>query len=249
VTAAVTYVGHSTVLVELDGARVLTDPVLRSRILHLRRTSPVGRELLHRVDAALISHAHWDHLDVPSLKRLGRATTLVVPRGAGGFLRRRRFENVLEVEEGEEVQVGPLTVAATHAEHDGSRGRLGIRAPALGFVVAGSRRVYFAGDTGLFAGMAQLAPLDVALVPITGWGKAVGSGHLDPQRAAEALALLQPRIAVPIHWGTFAPFHHRRPTGLPADEFVLRAAREAPHVEVRVLRSGEKLSLDAGEAA
>src|SRR5262249_15506342 len=82
-------------------------------------------------------------------------------------------------------------------DHDGRRHPGGASGPALGYVLRGSRSVYFAGDTDLFAGMAALAPLDVALLPVAGWGKKLGPGHLDPQRAAAALALLRPRIAVP----------------------------------------------------
>src|SRR5262249_60752921 len=76
--------------------------------------------------------------------------------------------------------------------------------PLLGDLIEPSTRVYFAGDTDLFGGMQELAPgLDVALLPVAGWGPRVGSGHLDPQRAAETLRLLRPRVAIPIHWGTY----------------------------------------------
>jgi L-ascorbate metabolism protein UlaG (beta-lactamase superfamily) len=108
-------------------------------------------------------------------------------------------------------------------------------------VIAGERRVYFAGDTDLFAEMAVLAPeLDLALLPVWGWGPKVGPGHLDPVRAAEALRLLQPRMAVPIHWGTLAPFW-KRARGLaaePALAFQRHAREVAPDVEVRVIPPG-----------
>ena len=111
----------------------------------------------------------------------------------------------------------------------------------MGFVLAGTLRVYFAGDTGLFAGMARLAPLDLALLPVWGWGPRLGPGHLDPASAAEALTLLRPRIAVPIHWGTYSPFWYFRPPPYlsePGPAFAHEAARLAPEVEVRVLRPG-----------
>ncbi len=252
---AVTWMGHSTVLVELDGVRLLTDPALRSRVAHLRRISPFDDfEVLRGVEAVFVSHLHHDHLHLPSLKRLGRSVPVVVPRGAGRLLRRRRFERVVEVEVGDEIRIGGLTVRATHAEHAGSRAPFvtpfGQKVSALGFLVSGSRRVYFAGDTDLFEGMATLAPgLDVALVPIWGWGPSAGPGHLNPRRAAEALGLLRPRLAVPIHWGTYYPLRPSRslPAFLtePVEAFQRYAEEFAPSVELRVLPLGGRLELDA----
>jgi L-ascorbate metabolism protein UlaG (beta-lactamase superfamily) len=248
--ARITWLGHSTVLVELDGTRVLTDPVLRDRVAHLRRTKPADAGMLYALDGILVSHLHYDHLDYPSLERLGRSVPVVVPRGAGRLLRRRRFEQVVEVETGEEVRIGGLVVRATHAEHEGGRGFLGTEVTALGYLIRGSQQIYFAGDTDLFEGMATLAPdLNIALVPIWGWGPSLGPGHLDPRRAAEALRLLRPRLAVPVHWGTYAPLGFGRlQTAMltePVTEFRRHAAELAPEVEVRVLNLGGTLHLDA----
>jgi L-ascorbate metabolism protein UlaG (beta-lactamase superfamily) len=249
VTAAgsLTYVGHATVLVELDGVRVLTDPILRGRVAHLRRTAaPVPAGVTAGIDAVLVSHAHWDHLDLPSLARVGRGVRLVVPNGVGGLLRRRGFTEVVELEPGGRTAVGPVEVAATFADHDGSRGPVGAKGPALGFLLSGSRRIYFAGDTDLFEGMRELAEgLDVALLPVWGWGGGLGAGHLDPPRAAEALRLLRPRLAVPIHWGTFRALLQRGESHpRPAEEFAERAAAVAPETEVRILQPGETTALD-----
>jgi L-ascorbate metabolism protein UlaG (beta-lactamase superfamily) len=238
-----TWVGHSTVLLELDGVRLLTDPILRDRVLHLRRSAPVPPETVRSVDAVLVSHAHWDHLDVRSLERLGRGTLVVCPRGTGRLIRRRRFERVVEVDVGEEVAVDSLAVKATRAEHDGGRGPLGVQAPALGYIVTGSQRVYFAGDTDLFEGMAAFAPLDLALLPVAGWGPTLGPGHLGPESAAEALRLLRPSVAVPIHWGTLAPIGMRSGDRTPADEFARLASERAPEVRVRILPPGGTLEL------
>lgn len=238
--ARITWVGHSTVLVDLDGVRLLTDPVLRARLAHLRRVAPADPGGLRRVDAILVSHVHYDHLDLPSLDRLGRSIPVLVPRGAGPLLRRRRFERVLELDEGDEVALGEVTVTATHAEHLADRGPFRAKAASLGFVVSGSVSVYFAGDTDLFDGMASLGPLDGALIPIWGWGPEVGEGHLDPGKAARALTLLRPAVAIPIHWGTYRPVHYLNPAWLtePPEQFRREAAALAPEVEVRVVALG-----------
>ena len=250
-TGQITYVGHATVHIALDGVRLLTDPVLRRRMGHLRRRGRVDADALRGIDTILISHAHYDHLDIPSLERLGRVTPIVVPRGVAALVRRRSFAHVVELDVGETLAVGVVSVKAIPAEHGGSRGPFA-SGDALGYLVEGSSRIYFAGDTDLFPGMAELGDgLDVALVPIWGWGPSLGRGkHMDPEQAAESLTLLRPRVAVPIHWGTYHPFHLgllEAPRYLrePAERFVRAAAEAAPDVEVRLLRPGETLSLGA----
>lgn len=238
-----TWFGHSTVLVELDGVRMLTDPVLRQRVLHLRRRAAVDPEELGRVDAVVVSHGHWDHFDVGSLSLLGRSARAVVPRGLGGVLRRRGWPDVVEVDEGELVPIGELSVRATPARHGDARRLFASRSKALGYLIAGSRRVYFAGDTDLFSGMAELAPVDVALLPVWGWGPRLPAGHLDPRRAAEALRLVRPRVAVPIHWGTFTPWRAQASDRRPVEAFAGAAADLAPQVEVIVPRLGEAFEI------
>ena len=241
----VTYVGHATILIDLDGVRLLTDPVLRARVVHLRRIAPpVSAGSLGQVDAILLSHAHWDHLDLPSLRTFDRSVRVVAPRGLGALLRKLRFAEISEVDVGEKLTIGGVEVTATPAEHDGRRGPLGVSAPALGFVVTGSKSVYFAGDTDLFTDMEAIGgSLDLALLPVAGWGKKLGPGHLDAARAATAASLLKPRMAVPIHWGTFRPVSERGDPGHPETEFRDRAAKLAPEVEVRILAPGETLDL------
>jgi L-ascorbate metabolism protein UlaG (beta-lactamase superfamily) len=169
---------------------------------------------------------------------------VIVPRGLGRLVRRKGFTDIVEVDAGDRVEAGGLGVTATFAEHDGRRGPLGARAPALGFVVAGGKKIYFAGDTDLFDGMAGLAEgLDVALIPVSGWGPGLGPGHLDPERAAQAVGLLGPRLAVPIHWGTLRPIIGDPPPPAPADEFRSLVAELAPGVEVCVLAPGEAVEL------
>lgn len=247
--SSVTFVGHATVEIELDGARLLTDPLLGPRLGPLLRRGPLpDADRLAGVDAVLVSHMHHDHLDLASLRRLGRP--IVAPAAAAEFLRGRGLGAVTAIERGEQVTVGGATITAVTAKHDGSRyGRGSAGSEAIGYVVEGSRSaVYFAGDTELFGEMAELAGrIDLALVPIWGWGPKLGSGHLDPITAAEALALIRPRIAVPIHHATLSlPGSSRLWPWLltePAERFVAEAARRAPQVEVRVLAPGESTAL------
>jgi L-ascorbate metabolism protein UlaG (beta-lactamase superfamily) len=233
------YVGHATVLIELDGVRLLTDPVLRPRVWHLRRRVPLDKSELEGIDAALVSHVHFDHFDRPSLRRLGTDVTVVVPVRARSLV--RGFADVREVDVGDEVHIGSVEIRATPAVHQSAR--LMLRsAPSLGFLISGSRRIYFAGDTDPFDGMsARAGSLDVALLPVAGWGSKVGPGHLDPLRAAQALRLLNPRLAVPIHWGTFSTLN--RSTSVdPPEAFRRHAAELAPEVEVRILDPGTALT-------
>jgi L-ascorbate metabolism protein UlaG (beta-lactamase superfamily) len=247
--ARVTYVGHATVLLELGGARLLTDPLLRSRVGPLRRQGPPPPpEVSRDLDAVLVSHLHHDHADLASLRRLGRDVRLLVPPGSCRFFERRRFTDVTELAPGETARVGAVTVTATEARHEVGHRRFAPASEPIGFLLDGPRRVYFAGDTDLFEGMAAWGPgLDLALLPIWGWGPNLGEGHLDPERAARAAALLAPKLAVPIHWGTLYPFGlarlRRGPLRSPPREFGEWVRKLAPQTEPLVLAPGETTSL------
>lgn len=204
----------------------------------------------------LVSHAHLDHLHAASLRQLAAKRpqpTLVIPRGLRRRVAKLGFEDVVELAEGEGAEIAGLPIVATHADHDGRRHPFGPPATALGYLVGpAGRQLYFAGDTDAFPAMATLADdLDTALIPVWGWGPTLGPGHLDPKAAAATLALLRPRLAIPIHWGTLFPFALDRLRGKapllsdPPHEFAREAARLAPEVEVRVLQPGEATPLPA----
>jgi L-ascorbate metabolism protein UlaG (beta-lactamase superfamily) len=236
---ALRWLGHSTVVLDFVGVRIVTDPMLRRRVLHLRRSADV--ESPDHVDAVLISHLHYDHLDLPSLARIGVDTQIVVPRGGARTL--RGFERVREVAPGDEVDVCGLPIRVVEALHDGRRQPIGGYVPAVGYVFEGDQSIYFAGDTDLFDGMRELGPVDIALLPIWGWGPTVGAGHLDPQSAAEALTLLRPSCAIPIHWGTYHVLGARDVGRAPADAFAVAALQVAPEVDVRIIPVGGSLEL------
>jgi L-ascorbate metabolism protein UlaG (beta-lactamase superfamily) len=206
------FLGHSTARVELAGHTVLTDPLLTERVGPLRRVLPAPSPATYAgVDLVLVSHLHGDHLHLSSLRLLGADVRIVVPRGAGAWLRARGFRHVVEVLPGETITHGTLRVTAVPARHSGHRWgpRLthGPDTPAVGHLITGGgRTVYAAGDTGLIDAMWLLGErgVDVALLPVWGWGLTLGPDHLDPAGAAEATARLRPRVAVPVHWGTLA---------------------------------------------
>jgi L-ascorbate metabolism protein UlaG (beta-lactamase superfamily) len=240
-----TWLGHATVLIELGGAVVITDPVLRARVAHLRRRGSAPRAP-PRVDVVLVSHLHRDHLDLRSVALLDDAAPIVVPRGGARALRRVR-RDVRELSAGQELDLAGVRIRAVPAVHDGRRSPLSRPVEALGYVVEARRRVYFAGDTARFDAMAELTDLDAALVPIAGWGPRLGPGHMGPEDAAGAVALMRPRLVVPIHWGTFAPIgssaRRREHASDPAWAFAARVAERAPSVVVRVLAPGESVVL------
>jgi L-ascorbate metabolism protein UlaG (beta-lactamase superfamily) len=208
------FLGHSTVLIEMEGVRILTDPVLLPRVASIlrRAAAPLDPALHADVDAVVISHLHADHLDLASLRRLGRDTLIVVPEGGGELLYRKGFREVVELAPGKFHEVSRVRLTATPAIHDGYRTPFGPRALAIGYLVESLRRqparIYFAGDTDIFPEMDELGQLDLdfALIPVWGWGPNLGPGHLDPRGAAEATRMLRPRYAVPIHWGTLHPY-------------------------------------------
>jgi len=248
---SLTYIGHATVLIEMGGMRVLTDPILRNRISLLRRRGlPIDPATFRDIDAVLISHLHYDHLDLPSLRLLGHDTRLIVPHGSAKLFRRQGFRLIEDVREGDTTTIGMLTVRATRARHSHYRHPFGLRSDCLGFIIQGQYKVYFPGDTDIFPEMIHLQDdLDVALLPVWGWGPTLGPGHMDPLQAAKALALLRPRLAIPIHWGTLYPtglaqLNPRRFLTDPPYAFARFAAYLAPEVKTQIVEPGGTVSLD-----
>ena len=248
----VTWLGHATVLLALGRVRVLTDPLLRGRVAHLRRHAPPV-DPPQDLDAILLSHLHRDHADGPSLRRLPDVPA-VVPAGAADTVLGLGPKVIVELRAGDTHTIGDVTITAVPADHEGRRSPLHTPVEALGFVLErAGRRIYFAGDTDVFDDMADLRPVDLALLPIWGWGTSLGAGHMDPEVAAHAAALLAPRVVIPIHWATYLPLGNSADHALlrePGPTFARHMREVAPDVEVALLKPGESLDLpDAAAGA
>jgi len=205
-----TWVGHATWLIQLDGKSFLTDPVLSDSIPgFISRNVPPGVpwEELPPIDAALVSHNHYDHLDLPTLKRLG--VRVVAGLGTDRLLRR---EKLLTTELGwwQSTEVGGVRITFVPAQHFSQRG-LSDRNQALwgGFVIEGSSAaVYHAGDTGFFDGFREIGRrfrLDAALLPIGAYDPRwfMEPAHIDPEQAVQAFEALGAGTLLAMHWGTF----------------------------------------------
>jgi len=247
----VTFVGHATACIEMDGKALVTDPLLRDRVWHLRRDEPCAHEGCLPVDelsAVILSHLHPDHTDVSSLRSIPPEVPLIVPKGTGGYLRTRLPHHIESVAIGDSFQLGPVNLLAVPAAHQGPGSTLPMSASA-GFIIQGSSTVYFAGDTALFDGMADLGndhAIDLALLPVWGYGPNLRGDHMTPRDAAQSLTLLHPKMAVPIHWGTFRPvgkmWSRLAYFSDPPYTFAGYAAQLAPTTGVHILQPGDSLA-------
>jgi L-ascorbate metabolism protein UlaG (beta-lactamase superfamily) len=252
---AVTWFGHSSALVEIDGRRVLLDPVWGERV----SPSPlVGPRRLHEppipvadlppVDAVLISHDHYDHLDVPTVRELARTQTapFVVPIGVGVHLRGWGVpaDRIVELEWDGATSVAGLTVTCTEARHFSGRSFARDSTLWASWAVAGPRhRVYFGGDTGYtpaFAAIgARLGPFDLALLPVGAYNEAWRAIHMDPEEALRAHGDLGGDVLVPVHWATFNLAFHR--WAEPVQRLAAGALRGG--VRLVVPRPGERIDV------
>jgi L-ascorbate metabolism protein UlaG (beta-lactamase superfamily) len=206
----VTWLGHATVLLDFGSVRVLTDPVLRTRLGPLTRRHDLPLHAhVEDVDAVLLSHLHHDHADLPSLRRLGHVPVVTDPENAV-WLRRQGLD-APEVPRDEWVPLADgVDTRLVRADHE-ARPMPHRPNAANGMLVRGGGLVvWFAGDTSLHPEMEHLAdlagaPVDLALLPIGGWGPRLSPGHMGPTEAAEAAARSGARHVVPVHYGTLHP--------------------------------------------
>jgi L-ascorbate metabolism protein UlaG (beta-lactamase superfamily) len=249
-TATVTWWGHSTSTWNDGGISVLFDPVLTARLGHLRRVrGPIPPPRAAEADLILISHLHADHMHLPSLRLAPASAVLLAPAGSRRLLRPITASGLKlhEVEPGDFLELGGLRIRVLAADHDGRRlPGSPHRGPALGYIVDGSRRCWYPGDTGPQLAYEELSQVDIALMPVGGWGPSLGQGHLDAAQAAQVVSRVRPDRAVPVHWGTWWPLGLRQRLDLidlPATAFADHVARLVPSTKVHLLRHGRSLNV------
>ncbi|OLB67977.1 MAG: hypothetical protein AUI09_01600 [Gemmatimonadetes bacterium 13_2_20CM_2_66_5] len=258
----VTWAGHASLLIQLNGLNLLTDPIWSERASPVSWAGPrrwvapgIAFEDVPPLDVVLLSHNHYDHLDDQTVRRLARThpqATWIVPLGLASFVQKRGAPGaVVELDWWQESSIKAVRIAATPAQHFSSRG-IGDRGDTLwcGFSLSGAngRRVYFAGDTGYHPEFGAIGerygPFDVALMPIGAYEPRwfMRYLHMNPEEAVAAFRALQARVMVPIHWGTF------KLTDEAMDEPPIRAraawdAAGLPPSGYRQLAHGETLTL------
>ncbi|GAA2234848.1 MBL fold metallo-hydrolase [Kitasatospora cystarginea] len=252
----ITWYGHASALVEIEGQRVLLDPVWSERCSPVsqigpKRVHPVPVELedLPQVDAVLISHDHYDHLDMATVKRLvaGQSAPFAVPLGIGGHLRRWGVpeHRIIELDWDETCTLGELTLTLTSAHHFSGRGTTRNTTLWGSWVIAGpSRKVYYTGDSGYFEGYAEIGerhgPFDAALVQVGAYDQAWADIHMTPEDAVRAHLDLRAGLLVPVHWCTFTLGLH--PWAEPIERLIAETKEQG--VPLAVPRPGERVDVD-----
>jgi L-ascorbate metabolism protein UlaG (beta-lactamase superfamily) len=250
-----TWLGHSTVFLEIDGLRILTDPVWGERASFLSWAGPkrffappVPLEDMPVPDAVVISHDHYDHLDRTAIQRMKAwDTRFVVPLGVGRRLADWGIpgSRITELDWWGATRIGSLEIVCTPARHASGRGLFDKdRTLWAGFAFLGSaHRVYFSGDTGLFPGLAdigtRLGPFDLTLIESGAYNGAWPDWHLGPEQAVTAHRLVRGKLLLPIHWGTFKLAPHGWTE--PAERVVAAAGR---NTAVVIPRPGESIEPD-----
>ncbi len=249
-TDGIQYVGHATTLIQMDGLKILTDPILTQTVSYLiRRFQSVGlkEEVLKEIDLVVISHWHSDHFEMRSLKKINRNATILVPKGLKRKVERKGFRNVVEMVPDKKYVHNGIDITGVSTQHNSARG-------ALGYIIQGSWSVYFPGDTALntekMGKIGREFDIDVALLPI---GCYLGyflpfmkfslkAIHMSPDEVRSAHDLLQPKMIVPIHWGTFI-------IGTEPVRMAMRRLKEINHSNIlplNIIRHGKFQQIDVG---
>lgn len=251
--ARVTWLGHSSILIELDGQRILTDPVWGDyaspgAIFGVKRfyAPPLALDDLPPLDAVVLSHDHYDHLNEPTIRQLkDRVPVFIMPLGLGAHLEYWGVapERIIELDWWEETQVGDVRLVATPARHFSGRALVDRDATLWSSwaIIGAEQRVYFSGDTGMFPGFTEigerLGPFDITLMESGAYNPLWSDIHMGPEQAVQAHQMVRGNILVPIHWGTFNLAYH---TWTEPVERIL-AATEARDIPVVIPRPGASI--------
>jgi L-ascorbate metabolism protein UlaG (beta-lactamase superfamily) len=244
----VTFLGHASTLISMNGMNILTDPHLGRHIfffLWRKGKRPPSIKSLPPLDLLLLSHGHYDHLDLPTLRKLPRRIPAIAAPGLETILRWARRERVVTLDEWESRNFGGIKITAVPAEHFLGRPPLFPASKYQGYVVEGDATVYFAGDTAIFDGLSEIGlkwDIDVALLPIGAYSPpSFRRHHMSPEDAIEAARMLRAKAVVPIHWGAFKLSLEPMSEPIPR---LRRAAEEAGRSStLKILNPGESISL------
>ncbi len=252
----VTWVGHATLLVQVDGENILTDPIWSDRASPVgfagpRRLVPPGIrfEDLPAITAVIISHDHYDHLDVKTVERINRTwhPRFFVPLGVKAFLADYGVRDVVELDWWESAPLRDLTFVLTPAQHSSGRGLRdqNLRLWGSWVVTAPGKRIFFAGDSGYFKGFKEigekLGPFDLVMMPIGGysaWER--HPNHLNPEEAVQAFEDVRGRLMVPMHFGTFD--FNREPFREPPDRLLVEGSRRGLEDHIALLSQGQTVA-------
>jgi N-acyl-phosphatidylethanolamine-hydrolysing phospholipase D len=251
-----TWIGHSTLLVQLHGVNVLTDPIWSERASPVgffgpRRLVPPGLrfEDLPPIHAVIISHDHYDHLDVATVERLAREhhPRFFVPLGLKSWFADHGITDVVELDWWESREFRGLTFVCTPAQHSSGRGLndQNLRLWSSWVMTAPDHRFFFAGDTGYMPSMREIGrrfgPFDLAAIPIGGYSSYEGRhpNHVNPEEALQLFEDLRGRLMAPVHWGTFEL--NREPFNEPPDRLLKEAVRRGIEEKIAMLTQGQSI--------
>lgn len=243
---SITFIGHSTALIHLNGTNILTDPNFNNWvvIVHRGREPGIKIENLPEIGAVLISHAHRDHLDRWTMEQLPKDIPVLISEGNGDILRDWGFTDVREMKVWNKTDINGVKITAAPAKHSGARNSAFADFPrALSYIIQGDKTIYFAGDTGLFDGLKEIrnySQIDAALLPVGAYRPRwfMKSHHMSPDDAVQAMELLGAKEMIPIHWGSFRMAYD----GIDEPKDVLLELVENGSLKERthVLENGEK---------
>jgi len=249
----ITWLGHATLLVEIDGRRILLDPVWGDyaspgRLFGVKRffEPPLPLAALPPIDAVVLSHDHYDHLNEETIKALrDRVPRFIVPLGVGAHLEYWGVapERIVELDWWERVEVEGVEIVCTPARHFSGRSLIDRNATlwASWAILGADQRAFFSGDTGLFPGFSEigmrLGPFDVTMMEVGAYNADWADIHMGPEQAVQAHQMVRGALMLPIHWGTFNLAFH---SWIEPAERLLVAA-EAAGIQVAIPRPGESI--------